>query len=257
MFVGISIKNIIGRKNMKNIKIGKISLLITAILFVGCSSFNKPGDSHMETETHMETGTHMDSEMSSVNVFTPVEQFLNLNLNNYKDYEVYAHEVMMSDNSEYITKNTGNIFMNYMIPHHEGAIITAQGIVLITEDKELKTLCEGIVAAQVREVKEMQELLSSKELVDSEGKDFEKMMSKSMDEMMAGMVIPDHDLNKEEAESLFLSNMIVHHRGAVKMAEEYLKVGENSSLLALNKDIVISQNKEIKIMERLLKNRQI
>ncbi|MCS5421590.1 MULTISPECIES: DUF305 domain-containing protein [Psychrilyobacter] len=248
---------------MKNIKIGKISLLITAILLVGCSSFNKPGDSHMKTETHMETMetethmTHMHGEVSSVDVFTPVEEFLNLKLDNYKDYEVYGHRVMMTDNSKYITKNTGNIFMNYMIPHHEGAIITAQGIIAITEDEELKNLCEGIVAAQVREVKEMQELLSSKRLIDNEVKDFEQLMSKSMDEMMAGMVIPEDDLNKEEAEYLFLSNMIVHHRGAVKMAEEYLKAGKNETLLEMNKHIVITQKEEIKIMERLLKNRQM
>ena len=236
---------------MKKVNIGKISLLITAILFVGCTSFNKSGDSHMKTETHMH------GVMSSVDVFTPVEEFLNLKLDKYKDYDVYAHEVMMVDNSRYITKNTGNIFMNYMIPHHEGAIITAQGIIPITEDKELKELCEGIVAAQVREVKEMQELLSSKELADNEVKDFEKMMLKIMDEMMAGMVIPEHDLNKEEAESLFLSNMIAHHRGAVKMAEEYLRAGKNKSLLEMNKHIITTQNKEIEIMERLLKDRQI
>ena len=195
---------------MKKINIGKISLLITAILFVGCSNFNKTGDSqvkdqtHIETENHMKMDTnvkmdaHIHGEMNSVDVFTPVEEFLNLKLDNYKDYEVYGHRVMMTENSKYITKNTGNIFMNYMIPHHEGAIITAQGIILITEDEELKALCEGIVASQVREVKEMQKLLSSKNLIDNEVKDFENLMSKLMDEMMAGMVIPDRQLNKEE-----------------------------------------------------------
>lgn len=248
---------------MKKMNIGKISLLITAILLVGCSNFNKSGDTHMKDKTHMETenhmkmDTHMHGEIGTVDVFTPVEEFLNLKLDNYKDYEVYGHRVMMSDNSKYITKNTGNIFMNYMIPHHEGAVITAQGIILITEDEDLKTLCEGIVSSQVREVKEMQELLSSKRLIDSEAKDFEKLMVKLMDEMMAGMVIPDSQLNNEEAESLFLSNMIVHHRGAVKMAEEYLKVGKNSGLLELNKHIVITQNNEIEIMEGLLKDRQL
>lgn len=248
---------------MKKTNIGKISLLITAVLLVGCSALNKTGDTHMEGQSHMEMdshmnmGTHSHGEIASVDVFTPVEEFLNLKLDNYRDYEVYGHRVMMSDNSKYMTKNTGNIFMNYMIPHHEGAIITAQGIIAVTEDEELKTLCEGIVSSQVREVKEMQQLLSSKRLIDNEVKDFEKLMMKLMDEMMAGMVIPENDLSKEEAESLFLSNMIVHHRGAVKMAEAYLKAGKNSSLIEINKHIVVTQNKEIEIMERLLKNRQI
>ncbi|WP_028855705.1 DUF305 domain-containing protein [Psychrilyobacter atlanticus] len=248
---------------MKKMNIGKISLLITAILLVGCSALNKPGDSHMDGQTHMETeshmkmDTHMHGEIDSVDVFTPVEEFLNLELDNYKDYEVYGHRVMMADNSKYITKNTGNIFMNYMIPHHEGAIITAQGIILITEDEELKTLCEGIVTSQVREVKEMQQLLSSKRLIDNEVKGFEQLMVKLMDEMMAEMVIPEDNLNKKEAETLFLSNMIDHHKGGVRMAEEYLKVGKNSSLIELNKHIVTTQNKEIEIMERLLGNRQI
>ena len=195
---------------MKKINIGKISLLITAILFVGCSNFNKTSDSHMQTDTYMKTmevgshmkmDTHMHGQMSSADVFTPVEEFLDLKLDNYKDYEVYGHIIMMGDNSKYITKNTGNIFMNYMIPHHEGAIITAQGIIQITEDEELRILCEGIITSQVGEVKEMQNLLSSKKLIDNEVKDFEKTMTKLMDEMMAEMVIPDRELNKEEAES--------------------------------------------------------
>lgn len=254
---------------MKKINIKKISLLITAILFVGCSSYNKMGDSQVKDSTHMQMmetmnpqshmtmDNHMHGELSSVNIFTPVEEFLNLNLDNYRDYEVYGHRIMMADNSKYLTKKTGNIFMNYMIPHHEGAIITAQGIILITEDKELKELCEGIVTEQVREVKEMQGLLTSKMFMDNEVENFELIMSKSMDEMMVGMVIPEDELNNEEAESLFLSNMIIHHRGAVKMAEEYLKVGKNSTLLEMNRHVIITQNKEIVIMERLLKNRQM
>jgi len=241
---------------MKKFNIKNFSLLIVSILLVGCSGLNKTNDSHMTDQTHMEMNTHMHGEISTVDVFTPVEEFLDLELDNYKDYELYGHRVMMADNSKYITKNTGNIFMNYMIPHHEGAIITAQGVMFVTEDEELKALCEGIISSQVVEVKEMQKLLSSKNLDDNEVKDFEKLMMKLMGNMMGEMIVPEDDLNKEEAEYLFLSNMIAHHKGAVKMAEEYLKAGENSNLLVMNRHIVITQNKEIEIMEKLLKNRQ-
>jgi len=248
---------------MKKFNIKKISLLIVSILLIGCSGLNKTHEGHMmdktqmETESHMEMNTHMHGEISTVDVFTPVEEFLDLELDNYKDYELYGHRVMMADNSKYITKNTGNIFMNYMIPHHEGAIITAQGVILVTEDEELKALCEGIISSQIGEVKAMQQLLSSKNLDDNQVKDFEKLMMKLMGDMMGEMIVPEDNLNKEEAEILFLSNMIAHHKGAVKMAEEYLKVGGNSNLLVMNRHIVITQNKEIEIMEKLLKNRQM
>jgi uncharacterized protein (DUF305 family) len=48
-------------------------------------------------------------------------------------------------------------FIDMMIPHHQGAIRMAQAELADGEDDQLKELAEGIVAAQTKEIEEMNE----------------------------------------------------------------------------------------------------
>lgn len=54
---------------------------------------------------------------------------------------------------------------------------------------------------------------------------------------------------------VFAKGMIIHHRAAVDMARAYNAdpVADNSILMAMNRDIVIDQNYEIALMERLIR----
>ncbi len=47
----------------------------------------------------------------------------------------------------------------------------------------------------------------------------------------------------------FLSEMIVHHEGAVAMAEQVLATSKRPELLKLANDIISAQNKEIEMMK--------
>lgn len=49
----------------------------------------------------------------------------------------------------------------------------------------------------------------------------------------------------ENPDKDFLVNMIPHHKGAVVSSEEFLKVGKNPEALALARNIIVAQNKEI------------
>lgn len=69
---------------------------------------------------------------------------------------------------------------------------------------------------------------------------------------MASMM---HDMNKalegktgDAFDQAFLSEMIVHHLGAVSMAQQVLKVSKKPELLKLANDIITAQNKEIEMM---------
>jgi uncharacterized protein (DUF305 family) len=69
---------------------------------------------------------------------------------------------------------------------------------------------------------------------------------------MASMM---HDMNKalegktgDAFDQAFLSEMIVHHQGAVSMAQQVLKVSKKPELLKLADDIITAQNKEIEMM---------
>ena len=55
-----------------------------------------------------------------------------------------------------------------------------------------------------------------------------------------------------EASRLFLEQMIVHHEGAIEMAEDELEGGENPDALELANAIIEAQSTEIEEMQELL-----
>lgn len=71
---------------------------------------------------------------------------------------------------------------------------------------------------------------------------------------MAGMM---HDMNAAlegktgaEFDKAFLSEMIIHHEGAVEMAEQVLEKSERAELRTLANEIISAQNKEIEMMQK-------
>jgi uncharacterized protein (DUF305 family) len=71
------------------------------------------------------------------------------------------------------------------------------------------------------------------------------MMSNEMDGMMAGLQGKTGDAFDKE----FLSEMIVHHQGAVEMAKAVLATSKRPELIKLANNIISAQNKEIGMMQ--------
>lgn len=72
-----------------------------------------------------------------------------------------------------------------------------------------------------------------------------------MTEMMEAMKIPEASGSPS---LLFLKGMIPHHEAAIRMAEEYLNLGENNSGLGnIARNIVSAQETELEQMNRLVK----
>ena len=76
--------------------------------------------------------------------------------------------------------------------------------------------------------------------------------------MMAGndMASMMHDMNAsltgktgDAFDKAFLSEMIVHHQGAVEMAQQVLKNSKRPELIKLANDIIKAQNGEIRMMQ--------
>ncbi|MBP6866061.1 MAG: DUF305 domain-containing protein [Candidatus Pacebacteria bacterium] len=70
-----------------------------------------------------------------------------------------------------------------------------------------------------------------------------------MDSMMHGMMSGIEGKTGDEFDKAFLSEMIVHHQGAVDMANEVLKTSKRPELLQLADEIIVAQTKEIKMMQ--------
>lgn len=73
-------------------------------------------------------------------------------------------------------------------------------------------------------------------------------MRHAMDEMMLGF----RGLSGEEYEEAFLKGMIVHHLGAINMAEELLEQTNRPELVELANNIIESQSEEVDMMKEWL-----
>jgi uncharacterized protein (DUF305 family) len=70
----------------------------------------------------------------------------------------------------------------------------------------------------------------------------------AMTRMMSGMsVAPSGDVDRD-----FAAMMIPHHRGAVDMALAELRFGRNEQLRRLAKEIIVTQQDEIRVMQSVL-----
>ncbi|MGY2746935.1 DUF305 domain-containing protein [Arthrobacter sp. UYCu723] len=140
------------------------------------------------------------------------------------------------------------MFVQGMIPHHTQAVemselmLTKQGI-----DPKVAALATRIKAEQAPEISTMTGWL----------KTWNESAQVSAGHSMSGMMGAD-DMGKLQsaqgavAARLFLTQMIAHHQGAVMMAKSEEAGGQNTDAVALSKNIVISQQAEIREMQDLL-----
>lgn len=153
--------------------------------------------------------------------------------------------------------NVDVMFAQMMIPHHEQAVEMSD--IMFAKDNinpEVTELAARIKDAQAPEIDSMTGWLEAwGEPVEIEG-GMEGHHMGAMDGE-AGMLSEDEmaeleAAEGEEASRIFLEFMTAHHIGAVDMAREEIKNGENPEAIALAEDIVESQEAEIQEMEALL-----
>lgn len=70
-----------------------------------------------------------------------------------------------------------------------------------------------------------------------------------MDDMMSGMMAGLEGKKGDDFDKAFLAEMIVHHQGAVQMAQKVLEVSKKPELVKLANDIISAQNNEINMMQ--------
>jgi uncharacterized protein (DUF305 family) len=141
------------------------------------------------------------------------------------------------------------MFAQMMIPHHEQAVemsdmlLAKDGI-----DDQVVSLATQIKDAQQPEIDQLNEWLDAWGADASMG---------GMDHGMDGMMSEEdmtalEDASGDEASRLFLEQMIVHHEGAVEMAEAQINDGVNPDAIAMVETIVSTQSEEINVMGNLL-----
>ena len=149
------------------------------------------------------------------------------------------------------------MFARKMIPHHAQAVQMSD-MILTKQDipAEVTALATRIKAAQGPEIEKMTGWLTSWN-EPTQASTGHAMPTHSMGGSMEGMM-GEEDLKKldaaqgTDAAKLFLTQMIAHHEGAVKMARTESIEGKNPDAVQLSKDIIASQEAEIQEMKNLL-----
>ncbi|GAB2681167.1 DUF305 domain-containing protein [Thalassiella azotivora] len=167
-----------------------------------------------------------------------------------------------TDNSADEQHNAADLmFAKMMIPHHAQAIEMSD-VVLGKEgiDPRVTTLAEQIKAAQGPEIEQLQVWLTAwgEPLPPTDGSmDGMDHGSGGMGHGSGGMMSAEDmtalaDASGPDASRLFLQQMIVHHRGAIEMAQAEVTEGSNPAARQLAQKIVEDQEREITEMENLL-----
>lgn len=141
------------------------------------------------------------------------------------------------------------MFVTMMIPHHEQAIEMSD-VILEKEgvDERVRTLAEEITAAQGPEIERMNEWLAEWGV----GSDGHAGMDHGDGMMSAEDMANLEAANGADAARLFLEQMIVHHEGAVEMAQVAVENGEDPDVRALAQEVIDAQQIEIATMRDLL-----
>ena len=154
---------------------------------------------------------------------------------------------MMGDSAS--TLNSQDVmFLRGMIPHHQQAVEMSRLAPTHTKNPEVLDLAAKIQSAQQPEIDRMtQWLTDAGESTNMGGMDMGDMGLMSDEEMLALDNAKDNTFDK-----LFLTGMIVHHQGAVHMAQGIIANGESTQVRSLASSILTSQTSEIDQMKAML-----
>ncbi len=149
-------------------------------------------------------------------------------------------------------------FAQGMIPHHGQAVQMADMALATSTNPDIKALAEQIKAAQSPEIEQMTAWLTD---WDQTVPDPNAMMDDNMDHsggmMMSGMMSAADMARLENAtgadfDRMFLEMMVLHHEGAIEMAEQQLAEGKNQAVKDLSQAVITGQQAEIEEMNALI-----
>ena len=151
-----------------------------------------------------------------------------------------------------ITDSISTTFINQMIPHHRAAIEMSESILKYSNDKDIRKIAENIIAEQTGSIENMEKAYCKCSDCRNSCDDMEKYLNKFAyitDEMFSGM---RNSADSENVNYDFLTEMLPHHMGAVRMSKNALNFRLCEPLKPILDAIIVSQCRGIEQMQRLL-----
>ncbi|MFJ5136706.1 DUF305 domain-containing protein [Streptomyces sp. NPDC088707] len=145
------------------------------------------------------------------------------------------------------------MFAQMMIPHHEQALEMAKLAEGRAEDPEIRKLVTAIEQAQAPEIRKMRAWLKGWGKPESAGHGAGGGGGHGMAGMMSEQDMKDLAAVRGKAfDRTFAELMIAHHDGAVAMAKDEQRNGENPTAKALADDVVRTQSDEVAALRKVL-----
>jgi uncharacterized protein (DUF305 family) len=136
-------------------------------------------------------------------------------------------------------------FLDAMIMHHQGAVLSTQKMIADSQRPELRDLAQRIITAQQREIDQMR-MWRDTWYGATRDSALPGMMGGGM---MGGMMNRDQMRQMMGANAdfdrMFLQMMIPHHEAAITMAQQALAQAEHPEIRTLAQRIITTQQAEI------------
>ena len=200
--------------------------LTTALALVGCGT-----GAEESTETAQETAAPATSSAQATSTTSA------------------SGEAIATENND-----ADVMFAQMMIPHHQQAVEMSE--MLLAKDDvpaEVAAFAQKVIDAQGPEIERMNAMLTAwgQDPVDTdgmEGMDHGGMSGMMSEEDMAAL----EQAQGTEAARLYLEQMTAHHKGAVDMAKDEDKDGQNPQAVQLAEQVIADQEAEITEMQQML-----
>lgn len=151
-----------------------------------------------------------------------------------------------------LNQSISHNFVVQMIPHHKAAIQMSNNILRFTENSFVRRVAQRIIEEQTQGIGRMEEALAVCNQLTNPQMDlrlYQRRMDLIYREMYAKM---GSALESNALAAIFMREMIFHHQGAIRMAENALKYDVCTELVPILRSIIVQQRQGVAQMRGLL-----
>ncbi len=175
-----------------------------------------------------------------------------------KQYLINFQEILSQMANQMISqKFTNQItldFIRCMIPHHQAAIDMSQNLLQYTKYEPLQQIAEDIITMQTKGIEEMKEIYRTTKNYQNDILDVYRY-TVNYYQIAEQMIIKMTNSSKSPNINYdFITEMIPHHEGAIKMCYLLLQYPINPRLRNLANTIIKEQSEGIRKLQNLAKN---
>lgn len=168
-------------------------------------------------------------------------------------YYQILDEMIQGITTAKLTRSLSHNFIVQMIPHRRAAIQMSQNILRFHPSQPVQRFAQRVIDQQTREIAQMKAALPAGSQLANPTADL-RLCQRRMDLIYREMYAKMGSAPENNARAaVFLQQMIPHHQGAVRMAENALKYDVCTELVPLLRAIAVRQRQDIAQMRSLLR----